>query len=121
MAYKISRKLLLDLLDGCKETYPNEFFAYLSENKGFINSFIVVPIIYQSRDAVSYRTDLLPFDINRVGTIHSHPSGYNLPSKQDLNSFFKEGQIHLIVGYPYNLENIAFYNSKGEHIFIDII
>jgi len=118
---KISKNLLLDLFDACRETYPNEFFAYLGKTEDIIDYFVAVPIFYQSEDSVSYWKHLSPVDFSVVGTIHSHPSGMPIPSRADLASFSKEGNIHVIVSYPYTLETLAFYDRNGKRIFLELV
>jgi len=114
---KIKKELLEELLLGCNKAYPNEFFALLaSESKKIIDNYVVVPLFYQTENSVSYRTDLLPLGFKIAGTIHSHPSGSNLPSNADLNSFIKQGIIHFIVKYPYRKEDVACYDYQGKKI-----
>lgn len=118
---KISKILLLDLLEACRETDPNEFFAYLGETGDVIDHFVAVPLFYQNENSVSYWKHMNPVDFSIVGTVHSHPSGTPFPSKADLNSFFKEGQIHIIIAYPYTLESVAFYDNTGKQIFLELV
>ena len=54
-------------------------------------------------------------------TIHSHTSGSNLPSFEDLHSFVKNGKVHFIVKYPYRLEDVACYDYNGNKYDIEII
>ncbi|MDD4983609.1 MAG: Mov34/MPN/PAD-1 family protein [Candidatus ainarchaeum sp.] len=118
---KMSRILLLDLLDGCKQTYPNEFFAYLGKTKDVIDHFIAVPIFYQTEDSVAYYKHTKPVDFSIVGTIHSHPSGNSSPSSADKHSFFSEGNAHIIVSYPYTLDRVAVYDSAGKRIQLELV
>ncbi len=118
---KISRNLLLDLLDGCKTIYPSEFFAYLGKTKGVIDHFVVVPIMFQNENSVSYYRHNKPVDFSIVGTIHSHPSGHSIPSSADLNSFFGDGDVHIIAAYPFNLQTVSVYDSKGNKISLELV
>ncbi len=119
---KMTKELIDELLLGCKNAYPNEFFAMLSSDKNnLVDSYVVVPLFYQTENSVSYRTDLLPLGFKVLGTIHSHPSGSNVPSYADLNSFVKSGQVHFIVKYPYKLEDIACYNAEGKRVNFEIL
>jgi len=92
-----------------------------SENGKAIDNYVVVPLFYQTENAVSYRTDLLPLGFKIAGSIHSHPSGSNRPSNADLHSFIKFGSIHLIVGYPFSKENIACYDAYGKRVNLNIL
>jgi proteasome lid subunit RPN8/RPN11 len=119
---KIKRGLLLELLEASKNTYPNEFFAFLGkDNNSVIDHFIIVPLFYSANDSVSYRTDTLPFDFSIAGTIHSHPSYSGRPSSADLHSFEKRGFIHLIIAYPYTFESIFAYDRDGNKVSFEII
>lgn len=118
---KIKKELINELLQGCKNVYPNEFFALLRSNNNVIDEYVVVPIIYQNENSVSYRTDLLPLGFKISGSIHSHPSGSNMPSDVDLNSFIHLGNYHFIIKYPFRFEDIACYDYEGNKINIIFI
>jgi len=119
---KVKKGLVLELLQACKNTYPNEFFAFLGKDKeGTVDHFVVVPIFYSARDSVSYRTDTLPLDSSIAGTIHSHPAYSARPSKADLHSFEKKGFVHMIIAYPYELNTIHIYDSKGNAVSCELI
>jgi proteasome lid subunit RPN8/RPN11 len=118
----ITKELLDELLLGCNNAYPNEFFALLScESKKAIDTYVVVPLFYQTENSVSYRTDLLPLGFRTAGSIHSHPNASNRASNADLQSFVKFGSIHLIVGYPYRYENIACYDTYGKRVNLALV
>jgi len=119
---KITKELLDELLLGCKNVYPSEFFALLTSEKGkAIDSYVIVPLFYQTENSVSYRTDLLPLGFKTLGSVHSHPSGYNVPSNADLHSFAKKGSYHLIIGYTFSYNSVACYNSKGQRIKLSLL
>ncbi|WP_236689068.1 Mov34/MPN/PAD-1 family protein [Acidiplasma aeolicum] len=63
----------------------------------------------------------IPIDFSYVGSVHSHPSGNTRPSDADLHMFSNTGQIHIIVGYPYDLKNYSAYNRAGTPVKLDII
>jgi len=118
----ITKELIDELLLGCRNAYPNEFFALLaSDSKKAIDNYVVVPLFYQTENSVSYRTDLLPLGFSIAGSIHSHPSGSNRPSNADLHSFAKQGSCHFIVGSPFTLDYLACYDYQGNSLNIQII
>lgn len=118
---KINKNLLLELLDACKNTHPNEFFAYLGNEDDTLNHYYVVPYIYNSHDSVSFRDDLVPTMLNVAGSIHSHPSFNPYPSKADLDTFRRRGKVHIIVTYPYQMDSIYAYDSNGEALSLQLV
>src|SRR5690242_2028388 len=56
----------------------------------------------------------LPFDNSYVGTAHSHPSGANKPSLEDLNNYF--GSVSIIIGYPYSDHTIRAFDRSGNDL-----
>lgn len=114
--------LLEELLEGCRNAQPQEFFAMLSSKSGIqIDEYVVVPLVYQTSNSVGYRTDLLPFDTSVCGTFHSHPFGSSKPSNADINSFSKKGQIHLIASSPFSFETVKAYNRDGKLMEIKLV
>jgi len=140
---KVKLGLIEELLEACRKTHPNEFFAFLGhdntgkERKDYdfwsfeenfdykyekvVDHYIIVPLFYQVRNAVSYRSDLLPLGFSIAGTIHSHPSYSGRPSKEDLLSFEKRGFLHIIAAFPYQLNSIYFYDSRGRKIDVEYV
>jgi proteasome lid subunit RPN8/RPN11 len=119
---QIKKGVLDELLQACRNTHPNEFFAFLgSADKKVVDEYIVVPLFYQAPDSISYRTDLLPFDLSVIGSIHSHPSHNPYPSRADNNSFFQRGQYHIIITYPYNYGSIYAYSKESNPLRIEIV
>ena len=58
---------------------------------------------------------MLPIDLSFVGVAHSHPSGYAVPSDQDL--LHATGRIMIIVGYPYSDEkSLRVYDLNGNEL-----
>ncbi|TLY09968.1 MAG: hypothetical protein E6K85_04805 [Thaumarchaeota archaeon] len=61
----------------------------------------------------------LPYTIPNVGTAHSHPSGSNRPSLEDLNHF--SGYVSIIIAHPYEDETIGAYDRNGNMLEIKIV
>ncbi len=67
----------------------------------------------------SFNPYALPIDFSIVGIAHSHPSGVEHPSIEDLNNFL--GRIMVIVTAPYeDVEDIHVYDSKGRKLRFEI-
>lgn len=119
---KIRKQLLEDLLQACRNTFPNEFFALLGTKSDpeTIEEFVVVPTVFGRRHSI-VRADLVPFDKKIVGTIHSHPSKNNHPSSGDLDAFQDLGKIHLIAAIPFALKSTRAFNSDGKEIMLEAV
>jgi proteasome lid subunit RPN8/RPN11 len=120
-------ELPLDLLDciyaGAKQLYPRESFLLLrgKKSKGVIRIYdlVLAPFAVHGENFASFNPYMFSGDFSLVGTVHSHPSGYIMPSHVDMNYFF--GRILMIVGYPYEGKGcVAVFDSNGEKLPLDI-
>ncbi len=114
---KIKRATLEAISKAAKNLYPNEFFALLGSTKknSIIDEIVMIPSIY-GKEHASFRLDLVPVDFSIKGSVHSHPSGSNFPSRADLRVFPKTGEIHLIISYPFTINNARLFDSKGREL-----
>ena len=112
--WKVKRTLLEDACLAARNFYPKEFLCFLGgdKKKEIIEEVIFLPT-ESSENTASVNELNIPFDDTIVGSLHSHPSGANSPSRQD-KKFFLKYQVNLILGYPYTPENVAFFNKNGE-------
>ncbi len=118
---KIKETVLESVCLAARKVYPNEFISMLGTNeKEEIFELVMLPAVY-GRNFSSVRTDLIPFDRKIVGTIHSHPSKNNNPSQGDLKVFSALGKIHLIICWPFNLDNIKAFDKTGKEIKLEAI
>ena len=67
----------------------------------------------QGARAALFHFHMLPVDRSVVGTVHSHPSGNYWPSGADLELFDRFGSVHIICGFPFNLNSWQAYDSHG--------
>ncbi len=120
--WKIKRSLLEDLLTASRNTYPNEFFALLSEKerKEVLEEFVVVPF-RSGRDHADVFSHTLPFDAKVKGSFHSHPSSNFRPSRTDIRSFASFGNIHFIAGRPYVLESVGAFDVFGNPVKVEVV
>ncbi|MCS7118487.1 MAG: Mov34/MPN/PAD-1 family protein [Archaeoglobaceae archaeon] len=116
---KIRSELLRAILESAKETYPYEFIALLTGDKGVIKELIFLPSI-SSKEIALIHLDMLPIGIRIYGTVHSHPSPCCEPSEEDFYFFTKFGKIHIIVCYPFTMKDWKCFDSRGEEIEIEI-
>lgn len=120
--YKIKSPTVESIIIASQNTYPDEFFSLLGgdKEKKVVDELIVVPAIYGKRFAL-IKTHLIPFDSRILGSVHSHPSPNSYPSKGDLNVFRKMGDLHLIIAFPFDIDTIKAFDSRGKKQEIEII
>ena len=114
----ISKSVIYKIIEFAKSSYPKEFIAFL---KGKISNkrLIINDLIYQhfqSNFNSAVVQNRLPLSIDIYGSIHSHPSYSNSPSNQDIESFGKNGTLHLIICKPFDISSIKAYNSLGREM-----
>ena len=107
---------------AARNVYPNEFLALLSSKKNgnTIDEFVLAPAIY-GKTFSSIRLDLVPYDSNIMGSVHSHPIGRAMPSRADLRAFRAMGETNLIIASPFNLGSFRAFNKTGKEIKIEVI
>lgn len=114
----IDKDALDTFLELCKQVYPNENIMLIrGKVKGgvaFVKEFLIPPFSTYGDGFSGFSIHNIPFDLSIIGIAHSHPSGNNTPSVEDLNAIF--GRLMLIAGYPYNERALAAYDSKGEKL-----
>jgi proteasome lid subunit RPN8/RPN11 len=118
----IKKAMIEFIIEASKDSYPNEFYAKLLQKKGVITEFSIIRTIQGRTHAIPF-TFMEPPDIflETAGTVHSHPSGNNHPSKADLEFFAKYGNTHIIIGYPYTESTWQAYNRSGERIELEVV
>lgn len=114
----IDHHALETFLELCKQVYPNENIMLVrgKVKKGVatVEEFLIPPFSTYAHGFSGFPSHMIPFDLSIIGVAHSHPSGNNTPSIQDLNSVY--GRLMIIAGYPYSEGSLAVYNSKGEKL-----
>lgn len=123
MIISIDQELRTELLENAKIFHPKETFLILRGEKKkekdkiilTLNDYLM-PLAYRTENSVSYDPFLIHFDSKILGTAHSHPSGNVKPSLTDLNNM--TGLFLIIMGFPYNHENVVGYDKKGNIIKI---
>lgn len=126
-AVEVKRKIILnrEIIDSiityAKSWHPNEGILILQGKKEKnvikITGLIIPPFSSHGPYYSGFPVYELPFDLSYIGTIHSHPSGSNRPSLEDLNHFF--GLVSLIICYPYDVRNIGAFDRNGTKLEVE--
>ena len=122
--WKIKRKCLELIFASAKSTYPNEFGALLrvdEKKKNVIVELVLLPGTISGDSHAIFKLHMLPIDFSIVGTVHSHPSPYPVPSDADRQLFRKQGKIHIIAAHPYSNSSWKAYTFDGEEITLEIV
>ena len=118
--YSIKPGALESILLACRNVHPDEFFSMLGGKGKVIDELVLVQAEFGDGFS-SWRQDLVPFDKTIIGTVHSHPNGNAMPSRTDIRSFRGLGEIHLIAGYPYTLNNLNAFDNTGKITGIKVV
>ncbi|MEL9999051.1 MAG: Mov34/MPN/PAD-1 family protein [Thermoplasmata archaeon] len=121
MKFRIKKEVLEMILESSKDTYPNEFAAFLRGERGVVYEILLLPGTISGRGSAIYQLYMKPIDFTIVGTVHSHPSGVTLPSDEDLLLFSRSGDIHIIVGFPFRFHDFSAYDRNGKKVDLEII
>ncbi|QQG48683.1 MAG: Mov34/MPN/PAD-1 family protein [archaeon] len=111
------------LLSYSRMAYPNEGILILrgKSKKGVaeVNSVMVPPAAVHGGTFSSFNWFMLPIDMSYLGVAHSHPSGNNTPSDQDL--LHSTGRLMVIMGYPYATErDLGVYDHNGKRLPFEV-
>lgn len=117
----LTREIVDSIITYAKSWHPNEGILILQGKKEKnvirITGLIIPPFSSHGPFYSGFPVYELPFDLSYIGTIHSHPSGSNRPSLEDLNHFF--GLVSLIICYPYDAGNIGGFDRNGNMIDVE--
>jgi proteasome lid subunit RPN8/RPN11 len=126
-AVEVKRKIVLtteitnSIITYAKSWHPNEGILILQGKKEKnvirITGLIIPPFSSHGPYYSGFPVYELPFDLSYIGTIHSHPSGSNRPSLEDLNHFF--GLVSLIICHPYDVGNIGAFDRSGNKMEVE--
>lgn len=103
------------------DSYPNEFGALLRAEDKLIYEIAIMPGTIGGDHHTIFQLYNKPIDFSIVGSVHSHPSGVIEPSDADLNMFSNSGPVHIIVGFPYLLENFSAYDRQGRKMDLKVV
>lgn len=117
----IEKETLHLLLEMGKSSHPNEYMVMLGTENGVINTVYPIAGTVAGEDSATLFMDMIPLGMGLAGTAHSHPEGPFTPSDADLSTFAETGQIHIIVGQPFDETAWAAYDRRGQPKHLDIV
>lgn len=132
-------------LEASRETHPNEYMGLLrgepAEAVGVdvaaigsaanrsrsddgaalvLTDVLVIPGTESNPVSATVRTSMIPNDFSAVGSVHSHPNGVLEPSQADLATF-GNGQVHIIIGYPYERNDWVALDREGKRRSLPVV
>jgi proteasome lid subunit RPN8/RPN11 len=112
--WKIKKSLLEDLCKSAQMYYPDEFLCFFGgDAKNTKITEIVFMPTQTDETSASIMESNIPFDPTILGSVHSHPDSTGTPSDAD-KKFFSKYKINAIMGFPFIVENIRFYDSMSK-------
>jgi proteasome lid subunit RPN8/RPN11 len=119
----ITRQTADGIITYSKTCHPNEGILILrgksNKKEIVVDGLILPPFSVNGPYYSGFPSYDLPFDLSYVGTAHSHPSGSNRPSLEDLNNYY--GLVSIIINYPYTYDTIGAFDREGNHMKLQII
>lgn len=103
------------------QAHPHEFAALLREKGGVIEEVDLLPGTIGGERHATMHLDMMPLDTHVAGSAHSHPNGVLRPSPADLTFFPRAGRYHIIVGYPYHLDNWRCFLTDGSMHDLEVL
>lgn len=131
----IARDTLEFALNASEDTHPTEFMGVMqatdasdlefpgeepTDEGKVVTDVMVLPGTKSGEAMASIREDMIPTGMSGAGTVHSHPSGSLRPSDEDLRTFSKKGQRHVIIGHPYDERSWRCYSREGEAVDLPV-
>lgn len=121
---QVDQKVIDDIIETAWNVHPREFAALLEgrieDESLHVTGLIFLPSEASNEGAVM-QTFMLPPFTSTIGSVHSHPTPDNNPSREDFHFFSKNGLFHMIIAYPYREETIASYDRSGNKIEFEIL
>jgi proteasome lid subunit RPN8/RPN11 len=119
----LTREIVDSILTYSKMNHPREGILLLrgKSRKGVVEvqSIVVPPAAIHGEGFSGFSWWMLPIDLSYVGVAHSHPSGYAVPSHEDL--LHVTGRIMVISGFPYTDEScIQIYDVDGKSVSFEV-
>lgn len=126
----VAEETMTFALEAAEDAHPNEFLGILRgtpadefdlDDEGLVvTDLLVIPGTVTGPVSASLQTNMVPNDNKTVGSVHSHPNGVLQPSDEDIATFGR-GQVHIIVGAPYEPDCWAVFDRKGRPRELDVL
>ena len=126
----IAESALEFALAASRDAHPDEYMGLLrgedastvglDESGTVLTDVLVIPGTETNPVSATVRTQMKPNDVQSVGSVHSHPNGVLRPSDADLATF-GQGDVHIIVGAPYDLGDWQAFDNQGEPTTLDVL
>jgi proteasome lid subunit RPN8/RPN11 len=119
----MTRHIADGIITYAKTWHPNEGILILQgrskKHQIIIDGLIIPPFSTHGPYYSGFPSFDLPFDLSYIGTAHSHPSGSNEPSLEDLNHYY--GLVSIIISYPYVDRTIGAFDRNGNNMKLEIV
>jgi len=130
----IARDTLEFALSSAADTHPNEYMGFMRGTPArefdlekdahpddyVITDVLVIPGTSSNEVSATVKSNMIPNDMRTVGSIHSHPNGVLKPSDEDLMTF-TSGNVHVIMGAPYDFRDWRAFDQEGEPTELDVV
>ena len=126
----IAEEALEFALEAATDAHPHEYLGMMRGTKAselglredglVITDILVIPGTETGPVSASLQTNMVPNDFRTVGSVHSHPNGVLRPSDED-RGMFSSGQVHIILGAPYEESDWRAFDRNGEPTTLDVL
>ena len=84
-----------------------------------VDGVVIPPAAVHGGGFSGFSWNMVPMDLSYVGVAHSHPSGWAVPSHQDV--LHVSGKIMVIAGAPYSDDScLKVYDTHGEPLRFEV-
>ncbi len=126
----IAREALEFAMEAAEDSHPNEYLGLLrgtpakefdaGPDDGYIaTDVLMVPGTETNPVSATFNSSQVPNDFRTVGSVHSHPNGVLAPSDAD-RATFGRGDVHVILGAPYDPNSWRAFDHEGEPRSLDV-
>ena len=117
----IRRSALRMVEESARASHPNEFGATLRAEHGIVEELVLVPGTLGGDKHAILPLGYLPVDPSIIGTVHSHPGPWAIPSDADKQLFNAFGHTHIIIAEPYTEDTWIAYDQNAQEIELEVV